>query len=92
MLEPDCEPLMQTIQSFAQDIEEIDSRIGALGAEAMELNPLQYLVLQRRVDSLLWVKHVRRAKWDNAMSQLAICRSAHPASHHFDQDYAHPQR
>ncbi len=92
MLQPDCEPLMQTIQSFAQDIEEIDFRIGALEAEAMELNPLQYLVSQRRVDSLLWVKHVRRDKWDNAMSQLAICRSAQPAHHDFDRDHTHPDR
>ena len=64
MLQPDCEPLMQTIQSFTQDIEEIDFRIGALEAEAMALNPLQYLIAQRRVDSLLWVKHTRRDKWD----------------------------
>ncbi len=83
MLQLDCEPLMQTIQSFAQDIEEIDYRIGALEAEAMELNPLQYLVAQRRVDRLLWVKDARRDKWDNAMSQLAICRSTHPAHHNF---------
>jgi len=83
MLQPDCEPLMQTIQSFTQDIEEIDFRIGALEAEAMELNPLQYLVAQRRVDSFLWVKHARRDKWDNAMSQLASCRSTHPAHHNF---------
>ena len=83
MLQPDCEPLMQTIQSFTQDIEEIDFRIGALEAEAMALNPLQYLISQRRVDSLLWVKQTRRDNWDKAMSQLAICRSTHPAHHNF---------
>ena len=79
MVQPDCEPLMQTIQSLTQQIEKIDSRIGALEAEAMQLNPLQYVVSQRGVDRLVRVKHALQDEWSNVMSQLAICRSAHLA-------------
>ena len=78
MVQPDCEPIIQTIQSLAQQIEEIDSRIGALEAEVMQLNPLQYVVSQRGVDRLVRVKHTLQDRWNNAMSELAICRSAHP--------------
>ena len=79
MVQPDCKPIMQTIQSLAQQIQEIDFRIGVLEAEAMQLNPLQYIVSQRQVDHLVRVKHTLQDKWNNAMSELAICRSAHPA-------------
>jgi hypothetical protein len=79
LFQPDCEPLMQTIQSLAQQIQEIDFRIGVLEAEAMQLNPLHYIISQRQVDRLIRVKHALQDKWNNAMSELAICRSAHPA-------------
>ena len=75
----DCKPVQQTIQSLTQQIEEIDFRIGALEAEALELNPLPYLVSQRKVDRLIGVKRGLQDKWHNAMNELAICRSAHPA-------------
>ncbi len=86
MLQPDCEPIKQTIQSLTQQIEEIDYRIGALGAEAMQLNPLPYFVSQRKVDRLVRVKLAFQDEWSNAMSELAICRSAHLAHYHFDRD------
>ena len=79
MLQPDCEPIMQTIQSLAQQIQEIDFRVGVLEAEAMQLNPLPYIVSQRQVDHLVRVKHTLQDKWNNAMNELAICKSAHPA-------------
>ena len=84
MVQPDCEPLMQTIQSLTQRIEEIDYRIGALEAEAMQLNPLQYIVSQRKIDALVKVKRALQDKWNDALTELAICRSAHPAHYHFD--------
>ena len=92
MVQPDCEPLMQTIQSLTQQIEKIDYRIGALEAEAMQLNPLQYIVSQRKIDALVKVKRALQDKWNNAMTELAICRSAHPAHSHFDRDHVLPGR
>ena len=83
-LQPDCEPVMQTIQSLAQQIEELDYRIGALEAEAMQLNLLQDVISQRKVDRLVRVKHAFQDKWNNAMNELAICRSAQSAHYHFD--------
>ena len=80
MLQPDCEPIMQTIQSLAQQIEEIDYGTGALQDEAMRLNPLQYVVSQRKVDRLVREKHALQDKWNNAMSEFAICRSARTLS------------
>ena len=59
-----------------------------LEAEAMQLNPLPYTVSQRQVDHLVRVKHTLQDKWNNAMSELAICRLAHPA--HYHQDHVLP--
>ena len=87
MVQPDCEPLVQITESLAQQIEEIDSRIGALEAEAMQLNPLQYIVSQRKIDRLVKVKHALQDKWNDAMTELAICRSSHPAHSHLDRDH-----
>ncbi len=85
MLQPDCEPIMQTIQSLEQQTLEIDNRIGALVAEAMRLNPLQFIVSQRKIDDLTSAKHALQDEWDNAMNEFAICRLANAAHHHFDQ-------
>jgi hypothetical protein len=93
MVQADCEPFIQTIQNLAQQIEKIDYRIGALEAEAMQLlNPLQYVVSQRKIDRLIKVKHTLQDKWNNAMTELAICRSAHPAHSHVDRDHVLPGR
>ena len=81
MFQPDCELIMQAIQILAQQIQETDYRIGVLEAEAMELNPLQYFGAQRELNRLVGVKHTLQDKWDKAMSELAICRSTHPAQH-----------
>ncbi len=85
MLQPDCEPIMQTIQSLEQQTLEIDNRIGTLVAEAMRLNPLQFIVSQRKIDDLISAKHALQDEWDNAMNEFAICRLAYAAHHHFDQ-------
>lgn len=84
MLQPDCEPIMQTIQSLAQQIQEIDYRIGVLEAKALRLNALQYIVSQRKVDHLVRVKYTLQDKWNNAMSEFAICRSVDPTHQPFD--------
>ena len=78
---------MQAIHILAQQIQETDYRRGVLEAEAMELNPLQHVVAQQELNRLVRVKHTLQDKWNNAMSELAICRSAHPAHHHFDWDH-----
>ena len=78
---------MQAIHILAQHIQETDYRRGVLEAEAMELNPLQHVVAQQELNRLVRVKHTLQDKWNNAMSELAICRSAHPAHHHFDRDH-----
>ena len=92
MSEADCKPIMQTVENLAQHIEEIDYRISTLEAEAMERSLLQYLVSQRKVDRLVRAKHVLQDKWNNAMSELAICRLVHPAHRHFDRDHVLPGR
>jgi flagellar biosynthesis/type III secretory pathway chaperone len=84
MLQLDCKSLTQRVQSLAQQLEETDSRIGALETEAMSLNPLRYFVSQRKVDHLVGVKHALQEEWSNAMNELAICRSPQPAHSHFD--------
>ena len=85
MLQPDCEPIMQTIQGLEQQALEIDNRIGTLLAEAMRLNPLQFIVSQRKIDHLIGEKHALQDAWDNAMNEFAICRSAYAAHNHFDR-------
>ena len=87
MVQSDCEPLMQTIQSLTQQIREIDARIGDLETEAMYLNPLQYIVSQRKIDRLIKVKHTLQDQWNDAMTELAICRAASPAHSHVDRDH-----
>jgi len=84
MLQADCAPIVQAIHILAQQIQEIDVRRGVLEAEAMELNPLQYVSSQQEVNRLVRVKLVLQGKWNKAMNELAICRSAHPAHHNFD--------
>src|SRR5258708_12215457 len=81
MLQLGCALIMQAIHLLAQQIQETDSRRGVLEAEAMELKPLQYLGSQRELNRLVRVRHTLQDKWDTAMSELAICRSAHPAHH-----------
>ena len=85
MLPPDCEPIMQTIQSLEQQALEIDNRIGTLVAESMRLNPLQFIVSQRKIDHLISAKHALQDEWDNAMNEFAICRWDYAVYHHFDR-------
>ena len=85
MLQPDCEPIMQTIQSLEQQALEIDNRIGTLVAESMRLNPLQFIVSQRKIDHLISAKHALQDEWDNAMNEFAICRWDYAVYHHFDR-------
>jgi hypothetical protein len=80
MLQPDSASLIDVIQGLAQQIEEIDFRIGDLANEAMDLDPLQYLVLQRKVDRLTKAKRALQDKWTHAMDVLATYRSADPSS------------
>lgn len=87
MLHPDCETIMQAMNSLTHQIGEINARIGALEAEAMELQPLQYLILQREVDRLYRVMHALQDKWNTAMNEFVICQSVHPAQHTFDRDH-----
>jgi hypothetical protein len=90
MSQPDCEPLTQAVQSLAQEIQEIDFRIGALEAEAMGSNPLLYIYSQREVDRLIKLQHTLRDRWDDAMNELAICRASPRTPRHLDQDLLSP--
>ena len=63
MLQPDCEPIMQTIQSLEHQTQEIDDRIGVLETKALQLNSLQYIVSQRKIDRLVRMKHALQDKW-----------------------------
>ena len=79
MWQSDCEPIMQTIQSLTQQILELDSDIEEVGAEALRLPLSQYFASQREIDRLFKRQHVLQGEWDQAMSELAICRSPRQA-------------
>jgi hypothetical protein len=71
------------IQSLTEHIQEVDDRISALEAEAMQFQPLEYIVSQRKIDRLVRVKRALLDEWNNAMSKLAICRSTLAANLYF---------
>jgi hypothetical protein len=79
MVQPDCEPIMQTIQSLTRQILELDYGIEELEAEALRLHLPQYFASQREVDHLLKRQHALQNEWNKAMSEFAICRSTYPA-------------
>lgn len=90
MLQPENESLLEVIQGLAQQIEEIDARIGDIANEATEPGALQYLILQREVDRLVRAKRALQDKWNHAMDVLAAYRSAHPDQLQFDRDHVLP--
>jgi hypothetical protein len=64
------------IDQLTQEIRAIDDQINALQVEGLEeLNPLQYFKLQRKVDHLVKEQRILLDKWNEAMDELAICRS-----------------
>ncbi len=79
MLQPDCEPIIQTIQNLTQQILELDYGIAELEAEALHLSLPQYFVSQREVDRLFNMQRALQNEWNSAMSEFALCRSAHHA-------------
>jgi hypothetical protein len=90
VLQPESEQLLEIIQGLTRQIEEIDSRIDALINEGMELGPLQYLALQRKIDRLNSAKRALQDKWDHAMNVLAAYRSDHPVQRQSDRDHVLP--
>ena len=79
MLQPDCEPIMQTIQHLTQQIVELDDSIAELEAEALHLSLPRYFVSQRGVDHLFKMQRALQNEWNSAMSEFALCRSARRA-------------
>jgi len=76
MSQPACEPLIETIQKLTQDLDTIDSQLQALEVEGMnQLNPWRYFALQPQVNRLIKKKQELRDVWDQAMNELAGCRS-----------------
>jgi hypothetical protein len=76
MMQPECEPIMQTIQMLAREIDVVDKQMEALDSEGMDqLNPLHYLRSQSRLYPLIKAKNALITEWDNAMNEFAICRS-----------------
>jgi len=76
MSQPTCEPLIETIQKLTQDLDTIDSQLQALEVEGMnQLNPWRYFALQPQVNRLIKKKQELRDVWDQAMNELAGCRS-----------------
>ena len=67
---------METIQKLTQDLDTIDSQLQALEVEGMnQLNPWRYFALQPQVNRLIKKKQELRDVWDQAMNELAGCRS-----------------
>jgi hypothetical protein len=76
MLQSNCELLVHEIDQLTREIRAIDDHIHALEVEGMnQLNPLQYLRLQPRIDHLIKEEQILQGKWNKAMDELAICRS-----------------
>jgi hypothetical protein len=70
---------MQTIQRLTRQILELDYGITELETEALHLSLPQYFVSQREVDHLFKMQRALQNEWNNAMSEFALCRSAHHA-------------
>ncbi len=83
MSQPTCEPLIETIQKLMQDLDTIDGQLQALEVEGMnQLNPWRYFALQPQVNRLIKKKQELRDVWDQAMNELASCRSGQSSPHH----------
>ena len=83
MSQPTCEPLIETIQKLTQDLDTIDGQLQALEVEGMnQLNPWRYFALQPQVNRLIKKKQALRDVWDQAMNELASCRSGRSSPHH----------
>ncbi|GHO94630.1 hypothetical protein KSF_046780 [Reticulibacter mediterranei] len=75
MLQLDCGPIIQKIQSLTEQMWELDNEIEACEAQAL-LKPLpRYFTLQKEADRLLKRQRALQNEWNNAMNDLAICRS-----------------
>lgn len=75
MQQPNCEPLMQTVEELADHISDIDKQVGALVAESMDyLNPWQYLAFQGKINHLNREQQKLQAQWFHAMDDLGLCR------------------
>ena len=82
MSQPTCEPLIETIQKLTQDLDTIDGQLQALEVEGMnQLNPWRYFALQPQVNCLIKKKQELRDVWDQAMNELASCRSGQSSPH-----------
>jgi hypothetical protein len=76
MSQPPCEPLVETIEKLTQDLDTIEDQLQALQVEGMnQLLPWRYLALQPQVDRLLKKQHTLQDAWNQAMYELASCRS-----------------
>ncbi len=83
MSQPPCQPLVETIEKLTQDLDAIDDQLQALQVEGMnQLLPWRYLALQPQVDRLLNKQHALQDAWNQAMYELARCRSGQPSPHH----------
>ena len=83
MSQPPCQPLVETIEKLTQDLDTIDDQLQALQVEGMnQLLPWRYLALQPQVDRLLNKQHALQDAWNQAMYELARCRSDQPSPHH----------
>jgi hypothetical protein len=76
MSQPPCEPLVETIEKLTQDLDTIEDQLQALQVEGMnQLLPWRYLALQPQVDRLLNKQPTLQDAWNQAMYELASCRS-----------------
>lgn len=77
MLQPNCELLVSAIDQLTHEIRAIDDQINAVEVEALEqLNLFHYFRLQSEVGRLIKGQRILQGRWNRAMTELAICRSA----------------
>ena len=75
--------LIERIQALSHSLDTIEDRLHILEVEGMnQLQPWRYLALQQQVDSLIKKKHALQDAWNQAMNELARCRSDSPSLHH----------
>ena len=81
MPQPPCEQIEAILKQITEDLQTIDEQLHDLEVEGMnQLQPRAYVALQRQVDRLTEKRRSLQDAWDQAMTDLANCRSQ-PARH-----------
>ncbi len=82
MTQSPCASIIETIQKLTQDLYTIDDQLHVLEVEGMnQFHSWRYVVLQRQVDRLVKRKLALQDAWNQAMNELARCKSGQSSPH-----------